>query len=157
VEPVNGNPDNGGSASALWRSLQEVLDKGLVETRAWESLGIAIKGNPHTVAYHSLIVKNPAKLFVDAPAHDLHLRKDARAVDAGGPDLAPDIDRDKVSRPWGDGCDIGAYEYHGVKLALNRRKRKNPKPERTRQSKKTLRQCSINRHPRTLKQTARSS
>jgi hypothetical protein len=35
VDPVNGKPDNDGSASSPWRSLQEVLDKGLVETRAW--------------------------------------------------------------------------------------------------------------------------
>ena len=38
VDPVHGQPGNDGSSSAPWRSLQEVLDTGLVETQKWESL-----------------------------------------------------------------------------------------------------------------------
>ncbi len=38
VDPVHGKPGNDGSSSAPWRSLQEVLDMGLVATQAWESL-----------------------------------------------------------------------------------------------------------------------
>lgn len=38
VDPDRGNAANDGSAERPWRSLQEVLDKGLVESRAWASL-----------------------------------------------------------------------------------------------------------------------
>ncbi len=38
VDPVHGKTDADGSASSPWRSLQEVLDRGLVESRGWESL-----------------------------------------------------------------------------------------------------------------------
>ena len=38
VDPERGNPANDGSADAPWRSLQGVLDRGLVESRQWSSL-----------------------------------------------------------------------------------------------------------------------
>jgi hypothetical protein len=85
---------------------------------------IVIKGNQGVVADHNLIIKKPAKLFVDAPAYDLHLKKTARAVDTGSSDLAPDIDHDQVSRPWGEGYDIGAYEYHEGEVGIDSQGRK---------------------------------
>ncbi len=88
---------------------------------------IVIEANQDVVADHNLIIKNPAKLFVDAPAHDLHLKKKARAVDTGSSDLAPEIDQDKVSRPWGDGYDIGAYEYHEGEVGINSKEQKETK------------------------------
>lgn len=38
VDPEHGDPANDGSEQKPWRSLQEVVDKGFVESRAWESL-----------------------------------------------------------------------------------------------------------------------
>lgn len=38
VDPERGDPANDGSSDKPWRSLQDVFDKGLVETQAWESL-----------------------------------------------------------------------------------------------------------------------
>lgn len=87
---------------------------------------IDIKPGRDVIADHNLIIKNPGKLFVDAPAHDLRLRKTARAVDTGSSDLAPDIDHDKASRPWGDGYDIGAYEYHEGEAGINSQERSEP-------------------------------
>ena len=37
VDPELGDPGNDGSAAKPWRSLQEVFDKGLVESRDWAS------------------------------------------------------------------------------------------------------------------------
>lgn len=64
---------------------------------------------------HNTIVKNYSDFFVDYKAFNLHLKKGCDAVDAGTADLAPAIDRDKITRPKGSGIDIGAYE-----LAANR-------------------------------------
>lgn len=38
VDPVNGSPAGDGSAAAPWRTLQEVVEANLIETRHWESL-----------------------------------------------------------------------------------------------------------------------
>ncbi len=38
VDPVNGSPDGDGSATNPWRTLREVLNDGLVESRSWEWL-----------------------------------------------------------------------------------------------------------------------
>jgi len=37
VDPVHGSPAGDGSAAAPWRTLQEVVEAGLIETRDWES------------------------------------------------------------------------------------------------------------------------
>jgi hypothetical protein len=88
---------------------------------------IVIKPNQDVVADHNLIIKNPGKLFVDAPAYDVHLKKKARAIDAGSSVLAPDVDHDKASRPWGDGYDIGAYEYHEGEVGADSAEQKESK------------------------------
>jgi parallel beta-helix repeat protein len=59
---------------------------------------------------HNLIVKNPKALFADVAAFDLRLRSDSEAIDAGSPEKAPSRDAAGVSRPQGEGIDIGAYE-----------------------------------------------
>ena len=87
---------------------------------------IDIKGGQDVIADHNLIIKQPAKLFIDASSYNLRLRKTARAVDTGSSNLAPDIDHDKVSRPWGHGYDIGAYEYHEGEVGIDSRERKKP-------------------------------
>jgi hypothetical protein len=71
-----------------------------------------IDKKPGMVADHNLKVANPTRIFVDPGRHDFHLRKGSQAVDTGSPELAPDIDIEKVPRPWGRGYDLGAYEYH---------------------------------------------
>ncbi len=49
--------------------------------------------------------------FVDASNFDFHLLKDSPAIDAGSSLDAPDFDYDLVSRPKGEGVDIGAFEF----------------------------------------------
>jgi hypothetical protein len=102
------------------------------------SMGVVVRNNLSTaivieveedlVADHNLIIRKPEKLFVDAPAYDLHLKKKARAVDTGSSTLAPAIDHDKVPRPWGDGYDIGAYEYHEGEVGVDSAEGKELKP-----------------------------
>ncbi len=54
VDPQHGAPENDGSAERPWHSLQQVVDRGLVASREWESL-------PHEEGME-LVPKNP-----DAP------------------------------------------------------------------------------------------
>jgi len=37
VDPTNGSSGGDGSAASPWRTLQQVIESGLVETRQWES------------------------------------------------------------------------------------------------------------------------
>lgn len=60
---------------------------------------------------HNVIVDSPAAVFKDAARHDLTLRKNSQAIDAGFHELAPDRDILGTTRPQGDAIDIGAYEY----------------------------------------------
>ncbi len=50
-------------------------------------------------------------LFVDAADRDYHLTAYSPAINAGTAEGAPSIDLDGISRPQGEGFDIGAYEY----------------------------------------------
>lgn len=36
VDPVHGDADNDGSSASPWKSLQDVIDRGLIETRTWD-------------------------------------------------------------------------------------------------------------------------
>ena len=38
IDPQNGSPTNDGSEASPWRSLQEVVDAGLIETQTWDAL-----------------------------------------------------------------------------------------------------------------------
>lgn len=67
---------------------------------------------------HNMLVENHDDYFVDYAAGDLHLKADCAAIGAGSSDLAPDIDKDKVSRPQGDGIDVGAYEFGAAESVL---------------------------------------
>ena len=53
-----------------------------------------------------------AAFFVDFNDFDLHLREGAAAVDTGTATAAPEVDRDLIPRPQGNGVDVGAYEWH---------------------------------------------
>jgi len=72
---------------------------------------ISIDDGAEVAEDHNLIIENTDDFFVDAAAMDLHLLKGCAAVDSGSLDLAPVIDIEGVSRPQGEGVDIGAYEY----------------------------------------------
>lgn len=50
-------------------------------------------------------------LFVNAASHNYHLAAYSPALDAGTSEGAPSVDLDGISRPQGEGYDIGAYEY----------------------------------------------
>jgi parallel beta-helix repeat protein len=55
-------------------------------------------------------------LFVNYTANDYHLSSTSPAIDAGTSTDAPSTDLDGLSRPWGNGFDIGCYEYQGTIL-----------------------------------------
>lgn len=61
---------------------------------------------------HNLIFSDPAAVFVDHEAFDLHLKSGAEAIDAGSDEEAPLLDRDRIPRPQGAGFDVGAFEWH---------------------------------------------
>jgi len=50
-------------------------------------------------------------LFVNAGKRDFHLLKGSSAIDKGSPLGAPPEDYEGALRPWGQGVDIGAFEY----------------------------------------------
>jgi len=56
---------------------------------------------------------NYTQFFVNTnPSNlDLHLKAGSPAIDAGTSSGAPSVDFDGVSRPQGEGYDVGAYEY----------------------------------------------
>lgn len=49
--------------------------------------------------------------FVDPLMYDFHLLAGSFAIDQADPTVAPPVDRDGITRPQGDGVDIGAYEF----------------------------------------------
>ncbi len=56
------------------------------------------------------IVENP--LFIDTAMYNFHLQNNSPAIDNGSPENVSAFDFDGFNRPYGDGFDIGAYEYH---------------------------------------------
>ncbi len=75
------------------------------------NLTTAIRVGDGVTADHNLIIEDPNALFIDVAAHDLRLKGDCEAIDAGSPELAPSQDADETPRPQGKGVDLGAYEY----------------------------------------------
>lgn len=55
-------------------------------------------------------------LFVNVMANDYHLNANSPAIDAGTSTNAPLVDLDNNPRPYGNGYDIGCYEYQGLVL-----------------------------------------
>ena len=76
------------------------------------NLATAFTNAPEVLEEKNLVIQNPANLFIDAQNFDLHLLPNAPAIDAASPLNAPELDRDRIARPQGDGFDIGAYEWH---------------------------------------------
>jgi len=50
-------------------------------------------------------------LFVDIENDDYRLQSNSPAIDAANPDKSPSLDVQGAQRPWGQGYDIGPYEY----------------------------------------------
>ncbi|NCQ60368.1 MAG: hypothetical protein GW913_06830 [Myxococcales bacterium] len=72
-------------------------------------------GGGGIVEDHNLLITDAAALFVSPSAPwDLHLLRDAPAVDVGSSEQAPVTDRDGVARPFGAAVDVGAYEWTDV-------------------------------------------
>ncbi len=57
--------------------------------------------------------------FVNINAGNFHLLSTSPAIDKGTAVNAPNVDFDSVSRPIGDGYDIGAYKYPTTSSIIN--------------------------------------
>ncbi len=63
------------------------------------------------VGTNAVIVSDSNKVFKNIAAGNFHLKMNSPAIDAGSAILVPLSDFDGVSRPQGNGFDIGCYEY----------------------------------------------
>lgn len=122
VDPAKGDADNDGSAAKPWRSIQEVIEKGLVESQRWEKLpyregaalvatneGAPVKGGDTIYlrsGYHGDLVIDDFynRDFITIAAEEGHtpklgrirLRASARWIMRGlhvSPEFAPSYDR----------------------------------------------------------------
>jgi hypothetical protein len=59
---------------------------------------------------NAMLVVDPK--FVDATNGDVHLMSGSPAIDFANPAATDSVDLDGVSRPQGNGRDLGAFEYH---------------------------------------------
>jgi hypothetical protein len=66
--------------------------------------------------YSNNLTEDP--LFVDAANNNFELMSDSPAIDSGLSEGASSFDFNDNKRPYGNGFDIGAYEYNGV-LGIN--------------------------------------
>jgi hypothetical protein len=63
------------------------------------------------VADHNITITDYDSSFVDYINYNFHLKPGSPAIDQGIPDNAPSVDIEGNSRPYGNGYDVGAYEY----------------------------------------------
>ncbi len=68
VDPVKGSPRGDGSAERPWRTIQEVLDAGPVESQQWDKL-------PYSKQSRSLAGRSSRGRFIFAEhsSHNIHL------------------------------------------------------------------------------------
>jgi len=57
------------------------------------------------------VISDPEDLFMDLAKRVLYLKEGSLAIDAGGDEYPVLIDFEGAERPFGDGIDIGAFEY----------------------------------------------
>ncbi len=71
----------------------------------WQNLGYDL---------HSYLVYAEDQIFVNSSSGDFHLKEASQPVDIGTYIVSPvvTVDLDNISRPQGNGFDIGAYEFH---------------------------------------------
>ena len=76
----------------------------------WQSMGYD---------QHSMLANPENQIFVDYVNSNYHLLQNAQAVDAGTNLVLPTVfeDLDNISRPQGNGFDIGSYEYNTITSA----------------------------------------
>ena len=76
----------------------------------WQSMGYD---------QHSMLANPEDQIFVDYVNSNYHLLQNAQAVDAGTNLVLPTVfeDLDNISRPQGNGFDIGSYEYNTITSA----------------------------------------
>ncbi|MCK4470249.1 MAG: CSLREA domain-containing protein, partial [Anaerolineae bacterium] len=65
----------------------------------------------HSLYENPLFVPSAGSGHRNAANRDYHLTAYSPAIDAGAAEGAPTVDLDGVSRPQGEGYDIGSYEY----------------------------------------------
>jgi parallel beta-helix repeat protein len=70
----------------------------------WQNLGYD---------WHSYLVDAEDQIFINSSSGDFHLKAASQPVDIGTSNVYPvvTIDLDNISRPQGNGYDIGAYEF----------------------------------------------
>ena len=76
-------------------------DQTIIDLAAWRALGYDANS----------LLASPEELFVNAAGGDYRLKETAPAVDAGTCLAEVTVDLAGTARPYGAGCDIGAYEY----------------------------------------------
>jgi hypothetical protein len=67
---------------------------------------------PSCVEVGSRITANAASVFINPQGLNFHLLNTSPAIDAGVFLSLFNFDYDSLLRPWGNGFDIGAFEYH---------------------------------------------
>lgn len=77
---------------------------------------------------HSMLADSMHHIFVDWENGDYHLLPASQAVDSGTSFVSTIVtgDLDGVSRPFGDGYDIGAYEYNPSGIYIPDKTEQNP-------------------------------
>jgi len=77
---------------------------------------------------HSMLADSMHHIFVDWENGDYHLLPTSQAVDSGTSIVSVFVtyDLDGVSRPYGNGYDIGAYEYNPSGINIPGRTNQNP-------------------------------
>lgn len=69
-------------------------------------------GQTNIVSDHNILVTDPTLFFMDPATYDMRLLPACAAVDTGSNTLMPNLDADKIGRPYNSVVDVGAYEWH---------------------------------------------
>jgi len=89
-------------------AIQQIANGGVVDHNLIFGNNIA----DATVYGNDSIIGDP--LFIDAALYNFNLQNTSPAIDNGSSENAPSVDIVNNNRPYGEGFDIGAYEYMGA-------------------------------------------